>query len=41
MHRVLLLADGLANQGITDPAELARHAGELRAQGIGTTMFAP
>ena len=39
IHRVLLLTDGLANVGLTDAGELARHAGELRARGIGTTTF--
>jgi Ca-activated chloride channel family protein len=39
LSRVLLLSDGLANNGETDPDVLARKAAELRAKGIATSAF--
>jgi Ca-activated chloride channel family protein len=37
--RAILLTDGQANVGITDPAELTVHAHELRKRGIGTATL--
>jgi Ca-activated chloride channel homolog len=37
--RCLLLTDGLANHGITDRDQLARHAQELRQRGITTSTI--
>ncbi len=39
IQRTLLLTDGLANRGITDPGQLTTHAAELRARGIATTTM--
>jgi Ca-activated chloride channel family protein len=38
-RRVILLTDGQANAGTTDPGELSRYATMFRSQGIGTTTI--
>ncbi|MFI5340709.1 MAG: VWA domain-containing protein [Candidatus Methylomirabilales bacterium] len=39
VNRVLLLTDGRANHGVTDPPVLIRHAAELTEEGIATTTL--
>jgi len=39
IRRTILLTDGLANAGILDSGELARHAGAVRQRGIATTTI--
>ncbi len=39
LRRVLLLTDGLANRGITDPARLAALAGQAAGHGVSTTTI--
>jgi len=39
LKRILLLSDGCANQGLTDPDAIARHCGDALENGIGTTTI--
>jgi Ca-activated chloride channel family protein len=39
VNRVLLLTDGLANVGVSDPATLRAFAADLRASGVATSTF--
>jgi Ca-activated chloride channel family protein len=39
VNRVLLLTDGLANRGVTDPTALKAFAADLRASGVATSTF--
>lgn len=39
INRCLLLTDGLANHGVTDPLRISHHASELRTRGVQTSTF--
>ncbi len=38
-NRCLLLTDGMANVGCTEPDQLAAYGADLRASGVTTTTF--
>lgn len=38
-HRILLLSDGQANEGVTEREEIARHAGALLERGVVTSAL--
>ena len=39
LNRVILLSDGQANHGLTDPAEIAQHVRGLAERGVSTTTL--
>ncbi len=39
VNRVILLTDGQANHGMTDPAEIATHAAGLRVRGVASSTL--
>ncbi|WP_137113368.1 VWA domain-containing protein [Mesorhizobium sp. GR13] len=39
LSRVLLLSDGLANQGVTDASTIARHCGVMADNGVSTSTY--
>ncbi|HEU5115999.1 MAG TPA: VWA domain-containing protein, partial [Isosphaeraceae bacterium] len=39
LNRVILLSDGLANQGVTDPNAIARDVKKLAGRGVGTSTM--
>jgi Ca-activated chloride channel family protein len=39
VRRAILLTDGQANVGMTDPGQLSHHAGQIRTRGVSTTTL--